>query len=139
MRNAFAAAVIGLVGLSGLAVVNAGEKPPAAFVKAMKTLNAAVQGMAKASSSGIYTDVKTDAAAARDALDVVVQFWDTKKNASAMDFAKEAIKATSDLETAAGEESREGVEFALKQIQGNCAACHAAHREALPDGTFEIK
>ena len=139
MRNGFAAAVIGLVGLFGLAVVHAGEKPPAAFVKSMKALNAAVQVMAKASTSGDYSQVKENAAAAKEALSIVVEFWDTKKNASATGFAKDAIKASSDLETAAALDSSEGVAFALKEIQSNCAACHAAHREALPDGTFEIK
>jgi hypothetical protein len=139
MRNAFAAAVIGFLGTFGVAALGGGEKPPESFVNAMKTLNRSIDGITKATASGDFASVKKDAAAARQALDLVVEFWDTKKNASATGFARDAIQATSDLETAADQDSAEGVEFALKQIQSNCSACHKAHREALPNGGFEIK
>ena len=139
MRTAFAVAVIGVLSLFAPASLKGGEKPPETFMTAMKTLNRSIENITKANAAGDFSGMKKDAAAARQALDVVVEFWDTRKNASATTFAKEAIQATSDLETAADQDSGEGVEFALKQIKTNCAACHAAHRQALPDGSFEIK
>ncbi len=139
MRNACAAAVIGLVGLFALAVLHAGEKPPEPFVKSMKAINAAVQALTKANAAGDFAEMKRNAVAMREALAVVVEFWDNKKTASATGFAKEAIKSSFDLEAAAALDSSEGVAYALKEIQVNCTACHAAHRETKPDGTFEIK
>jgi hypothetical protein len=28
---------------------------------------------------------------------------------------------------------------ATQKLSGTCAACHTAHRDRLPDGTFKIK
>lgn len=139
MRNAFAAVVIGLVGVFGLAVVHAGEKPPETFIKAMKNINIAVADLSKANLSGDFPAVKKSAITMRENLNIVVEFWDTKKTAVATTFAKDAIKSVFDLEAAAALESAEGVTYSMKEIQTNCNACHTAYREAKPDGTFEIK
>ena len=43
------------------------------------------------------------------------------------------------MRVAAGLMSGEGVAYSAKELAGTCATCHTAHREKLPDGTFQIK
>ena len=117
----------------------AGEKPPEDFVQVMKDLSVTLQDMIKGSGSQEMDVVTTSIQPAKDALEQVVKFWDARNDSSAAGLTKTAIKAVTDMGTAAELNSAEGVAFALTELRTACGGCHKAHREKLPDGSYEIK
>jgi len=89
--------------------------------------------------------VLADAAELRSAQQAYVaagqglDFWTAKKVEDATNFAKNAVKAATDLETAAKASNEEGVAAAARAVSGSCQVCHMAHRQRMPDGSYEIK
>lgn len=138
MKNAVSLAVLGFVVAFGL-ILRAGEKPPDKFVRAMKDMAVAAQGVGQSNTAMEFGAVRKHAQSIKNALAVVDEYWDTLKNASATGLTKAAIKAAADMDTAAAVEESEGVTFAMTELQQACAECHAAHREQAPDGSYEIK
>lgn len=126
-----------LLSVFGLAVF-AAEKPPENYQKAMKDLGALSQGIGKAVADENYDAITEYATSAKAAFVVVEEFWRTK-GGEALKMAQTGGKAASDLEVTAGLKNAEGVAFAAKELTDLCAGCHAAHREKMPDGTFQIK
>ena len=137
MRKRLAIVTCGLVGVFGLAVM-AAEKPPDSYSKAMKDIGAAAMSIDKATAAGDYDAVSKSAGAIVDAFPVVEKYW-TGKAEDAVMLAQAAAKAAGDLRAVAGLQSSEGVAFSAKELTAACTQCHMAHREALPDGTFQIK
>jgi hypothetical protein len=133
------AVVVALVlGVFGLAVSGA-EKPPENYQKAMKDLGAFAQGIGKAISDQDYDAVSKYAASAEAAFVVAGAFWTTKGDADAAKTAQTGEKAAGDLAVVAGLKSAEGAAYSAKGVTDVCAGCHAAHRETMPDGSFQIK
>ena len=66
-------------------------------------------------------------------------FWTAKKVDDAVALAKTAAKGAADLEIAAKAKNDEGITAASTAIGGTCSGCHTAHREQLPDKSYEIK
>src|SRR3977135_409438 len=104
----------------------------------MKSVAAALQNVTKAVKEDNFADVVKAAEAMKPGFEVVRVYWDIKKVATPLAWAKDGIKAIGDLQTAAALDSKEGVDFALKELTGTCMSCHTAHREKMPDGTFGI-
>ena len=69
----------------------------------------------------------------------VKKYWTDKADSDAVRLATAAEKAAADLRVAAGLQSMEGIDYSAKELTDYCAQCHKAHREQLPDGTFQIK
>jgi hypothetical protein len=124
---------------AGVITVMAGEKPPEAHVKVMKDTNAAAQALRNHVQAKDYDGVAADAATLRKTFADIETFWTARKVDDAIGFAKNGVKAVADLETAAKAKNEEGVATAARAMQGTCMGCHTAHRERLPDGSFEIK
>jgi hypothetical protein len=118
--------------------VRAAEKPPADYQKAMKDLGAFAQGIDKAVMADDFDAVEKYAAAVKADFEVVENYW-TKKAPDAAKIAQTGGKAAEDLAVVAGLKSHEGIVYSAKQITDLCATCHMAHRETMPDGTFQIK
>jgi hypothetical protein len=119
-------------------VLTAAEKPPMAYSKAMKDIGMAAMGLDKAVADNDYDTVSKSAAVMVDAFAAVEKYW-TGKADDAEKLAHAAGKAAGDLRAMADIKSGEGIGIAVKDLTATCAQCHMAHREALPDGTFEIK
>lgn len=129
--------VLLVASLLGL-VVRAAEKPPENYQRAMQTLGVFAGAIDKAIAAEDYAAVTKLAVPAREAFVVTESYW-TGKSSDAKQIAQAAGKAMADLVTAAGLTSREGVEYSAAEVKSSCAACHMAHRESQPDGSFLIK
>lgn len=125
------------IGVLGLAVM-AAENPPDDYSKAMKDINAAVARIDKATAAGDFDTIGQSAGAIVDTMPIVEKYW-TGKAEDAVMFAQAAAKAAGDLRAVAGLQSSDGVAFSAKELVAVCTQCHMAHREALPNGTFQIK
>ena len=119
-------------------VTAAAEKPPASYQAAMKTLGAFSAGIDKAVMEEDYDTAARLGRSAKEAFDVTEAFWKTR-NPEAARMAQTGGKAATDLVITSGVKSQEGAAFAAMEAKAVCAGCHMAHRERLPDGTFEIK
>ena len=137
MRLRLGIVTSGFIGLFGLAVM-AAENPPADYSKAMKDISAAVARIDKATAAGDFDTIGQSAGVIVDTLPVVEKYWTGKADDAVM-FAQTAAKVAGDLRAVAGLQSRDGVAFSAKELAAVCTQCHMAHREALPDGTFQIK
>lgn len=137
MRAIWTLAVCGLIVSSGWSVVTA-EKPPEDFQKAMKTMGAALQAANAAIKEEKLEAVSENAGKIVDAFIVVEKYFQGKSD-DAVKMAQTASKSASDLRVAANLQSTDGVDFSKKELMDGCAACHAAHREKLADGSFMIK
>lgn len=123
--------------LCGLVAV-AAEKPSDAYRKAMADLGAFSSGIDKAVTDQDFETATTLAQSAKSAFEFTEGFW-RGKDPEAAKLADRGRMATSDLLVMAGIKNQEGVAFAAMEAKEVCAGCHMAHRERLPDGSFEIK
>jgi cytochrome c556 len=140
MRRTFALSLLAICVALGLTVI-ANEKPTVEYQNVMKS-NASTMG---ATGLRAHVTAKDYDAIAMDAVNLKVNFakveafWTYKKAADAIDFAKAGGKAATALGSAAMAKDDAGIAAATMAIAPTCGGCHMAHREALPDKTFEIK
>jgi hypothetical protein len=90
----------------------------------------------------IQTDLNAAATAAGElqaALVKIEEYWTQKNTADAMGFAKNAQAVAKEVQDAAAAGNKDAAVAAAGRIGANCAGCHMAHRERLPDGTFQLK
>jgi hypothetical protein len=120
-------------------VVLAAEKPPAEYQSAMKAIGAAQASLRGNVTSKNYEGVVRDAATMKASFGTAERFWSARNVQDALGHAKAAAKAAADLEAAATARNDEGIAAAQRAVMSTCMNCHMAHRERLPDGTFEIK
>lgn len=137
MRRTLIVVVIGIVGGLSLKVTTA-EKAPDAYVAAMKRMAAAMPGLNAAVKETDFPAVITQATVLIEAMPVVQSYW-TGKDTDGLKLANAAAKAAADLRVAAALMSGDGIEYSAKEVTELCGQCHAAHRERLADGTFQIK
>jgi hypothetical protein len=86
-----------------------------------------------------YDAIAKDAATLKSNFAKIEAFWTQKKVDDAIGFAKAGGKAAADLEAAAKTKDDAGIAAANMALTPACGGCHMAHRERLPDMTFEIK
>ena len=137
MRKAGLFVALGFVGVFGF-VASGAEKPPDDYVKAMKDISAAAGALGKIEATDFDGAAKLGATIKSSML-IVQTYWRTKGVNDALEQANAAIKAIDDLGVSAGMSSTDGIEVAVKDLRATCGACHTAHRERLPDGTYMIK
>ena len=131
MRKGWLFIMCGFVGLLAFTVL-ASEKPPSDFANAMQTIAGAQAAAAKATAAEDYDAIEKHAATMVDAFLVIEKYW-SARSPEVLPMVRSAAKAASDLR------SLEGVAYSAKELSAACASCHAAHRETMPDGTFQIK
>jgi cytochrome c556 len=127
----------GLVGAYAFAL-RAAEKPPEDYVKAMKDLDQVTQALDKYVKAEDYDALTALAARATNDFTVAIMYWRGKAT-DANNWADDGQKAASDLAVTSYAMNQEGVAFAAQSIKDVCAPCHAAHREKMDDGSFQIK
>ena len=138
MQRSVGLALAIVVAVFGLSVV-ANEKPTPEFQNIMKATGAANGMLRMHIMAKDYDAIAVDAAALKDNFAKIEAYWTAKKVDDAIAFAKTGTKGATDLETAAKAKSDDGIAAANKVAASACGGCHMAHREALPDKTFEIK
>jgi cytochrome c556 len=136
MRKGFMLVTCGFVGMLGLTVL-ASDKPPADYANAMKAIAAAQDAATKAIQAEDFDAVEKHAASIVDAFPVIEKYWASKSDVAQV--ARTAAKAASDLRVSSQQRSMEGVAYSAKELTAACTNCHNAHRETMPDGTFQIK
>src|SRR5262245_66321773 len=95
----FGFAACALVAAVGV-VLRAAEPAPESYVKAMKTIGAALQAATKANASNDFMTIAKAAADMKPAMELVREYWDLQKTAKPLEWAKESVKLAGDLETA---------------------------------------
>ena len=138
MTRAWASGLIVGVAAFGLAVA-ANEKPTAEFQGLMKANTAANGAVRKAVPAKDYDAIVANAATLKDNYTKIEAFFAGKKVNDAVEIAKTGLKGATDLEAAAKAKDDAAIDAAAKAVGGTCMACHTAHREQLPDKTYEIK
>lgn len=135
MQRLIAALLV--IAASGLVIV-AAEKPSAEYQAAMKELGTFAAGIDAAVKAEDYDAIVASANKAKEAFATTEAYW-KGKDAKAAALAHQGWQAASDLIVMSGIKNVEGLTFAASEARSTCMECHAAHRERLPDGTFEIK
>ena len=69
----------------------------------------------------------------------VQTYWEAKKAADAVAFAKTAVTAAEDIAKSSMSMDMTVLAAAEKSLAGACQGCHMAHRQQMPDGSFRIK
>ena len=85
------------------------------------------------------TDVAKSADKLQGLFKEVGGFMQGKNITDAVGFANDAANAAAELSKAAKANDADAMFAAQKTIQKQCATCHAAHREQLPDKSFKLK
>jgi cytochrome c556 len=138
MRGKLKAAVVCAAVIVGFTAM-ANEKPSPAYQAAMKSLGAANAGLRGDVTNKDYAAIEKHAATFKQAFTVAETFWTEKKAADAIQLSKDGLKGAGDLDTAAKAKNDDGIAAAQRGIGATCRGCHTAHRETLPDMTYEIK
>ncbi len=137
MRKGWMLIMCGFVGLLALTVL-ASEKPPSDFAAAMQAIAGAQAAAATATAAEDYDAIEKHAATIVDSFLVIEKYW-SARSPEVLPMVRTAAKAASDLRVSSQQRSLEGVAYSAKELTAACANCHAAHRETMPDGTFQIK
>ena len=140
MRRTFGLSLLAIAVAFGLNVL-ANEKPTMEYQDIMKSNAAATgpMGLRGHVNAKDYDAIAKDAATLKANFAKLETFWTAKKADDAIKFAKTAHEAAEDLEKAAKAKDDAAILAAQMKLTPNCAGCHMAHREQLPDKTFEIK
>jgi cytochrome c556 len=145
MRATAALLMVCATALTGF-VVRANEKPSDAYQQAMKDLGAAnaklradVTQIEKDGAYPDYNPIDADVAKLRASFAVALQFWQEKKVEDAASKIQAVMKYVDELETARKEKNYDSLMTSAAEIGKSCGGCHAAHRDKLPDGSYEIK
>ncbi len=137
-RTVVLALMVAGVVVLGLNVI-ANEKPTAEFQNLMKSNSAANAALRTQIAAKDHSGVAASAATLKDNYAKMEAYWTAKKVDDAIAFSKAGAKGAADLEAAAKAMSDEGIAAANKVVASTCGGCHMAHREQLPDKTYEIK
>ena len=112
----------------------------------MKTLQTVADGLPKSLAAEDSSALDQLVIAARPALGVVEKYWTDRQVEDALLTAQKASKAIAEISVAvhllsAGPNllAVEGAQESIKTFVAACSACHTAHREKLPDGSYVIK
>jgi hypothetical protein len=105
----------------------------------MKDVNAQNGALRKAITSASEADVTAAAAKLETDFKNVQAYWEAKKVDDATTAAKSAVAAVQTISKAAAAHDMAAATAALPALTAQCGTCHMAHRNRLPDGTFEMK
>jgi hypothetical protein len=151
MHRKLAVLAVCMAVTSGLAI-RAGEKAPDDYQRAEKALNAANTSLRNNVKNIDYAGLEKDALAMRASFTTMLEYWESKKVDDAIKYVQDGLKGVGDLEAAAKAMNYNGVLAAQNAVAGSnglafeggalpgvCVGCHLAHRQRMPDGSYEIK
>jgi cytochrome c556 len=141
-RSAIATACVLVLGLTA----RANEKPTEAYQQAMKDLagaNAALRSDVRAiEAAGAYPDynpIEKDVVSLKGGFTTAASFWTARNVDDATKLATAGLAHVDELDSARKDKNYDALMTAATEIGKTCGSCHAAHRDKLADGTFEIK
>ena len=109
------------------------------YSKTMKDVGAQNGALRKAITSASEADVAGAAAKLETDFKDVQAYWDAKKVEDASTAAKNAVAAAQAVSKAAAAHDMAAATAASQSLAAQCMTCHTAHRNRLPDGSFEMK
>jgi len=110
-----------------------------ALSKAMKVISPASTALRTAAQQSKTDAISFNVATITPALMQVETIWEALGSAPAAEWAREARRSATALESAAALGNWESAKDAFGALNQTCAACHLTYREALDDGTYRIK
>jgi cytochrome c556 len=109
------------------------------YEKWMKTVNATV-GSLRTNIQGKLPDAAAkDAATLAEIFKKSEEFWKGRKKDDAVEWSKKAAAAAAEIETAAKANDFDKAGTSARGMMGNCAGCHNAYREKIPEGGYRFK
>lgn len=124
---------------TAFAVFAAVPQSEEAFVAAMKKVIPTNGSLGKNVTAKDVEATKKDAAALEEIFKVSEGFWKARKVQDAIDWSIQGKNAAAEVGKLAAAGEWDKIPDARKKIQETCMACHNAHREKLPDGSYKIK
>jgi hypothetical protein len=126
---------------AGVLALGAGAfaQDDADFQKWMKTAAGTAGSLRKNLEAKNGDAAAADAKKLADVFSQVHDYWHKKGVDDAMTIAMNASAGFKEVGDLASAGKFDDAGPALKKAMGTCAACHAAHREKLPDGSSKIK
>ncbi|HKT82169.1 MAG TPA: hypothetical protein VJP86_18195 [Vicinamibacterales bacterium] len=115
------------------------EKAPPTYSQAMKDIQASQTGLRTSIGSKNYDAVAQNIAKLQAAFSVTRDFWTDKQKQDAVTASNNALKAIADLDAAVKAKDDPKLITAQTALGRTCASCHAAHRQSVGGGAFEIK
>jgi hypothetical protein len=117
-------------------------KPPMtdeAYVNTMKEIQRTFRSLQINNKAMNHTDGAREARRLAGWFGDVQMYWDNRKVQDAAQFAKTAVLAARQIESASTTMDMTQLAAAEKTLASTCQGCHTSHREQMPDGTFRIK
>ena len=111
----------------------------AEYATVMKEIGSANGTLGKAITSGSAADAGAAAARLETAFKNVHAYWADKKVADATTAASEAVAASAAISKAVAANDMAAATEARTKLGAQCMACHTAHREKTPEGTWRMK
>jgi cytochrome c556 len=105
----------------------------------MKTAQATAGSLRKNIEAKAAEDIAKNAATMEEVFKKCEDFWTKRKTDDAIKWSQQARAAAKEIGEAAKGGDMDKAQAGLKSLMSNCAACHTAHRERLPEGGFKIK
>ena len=109
------------------------------YDKVMKEVGTQNGALRKALGSSSEADVAASAAKLETIFKDVQAYWESKKVEDASTAAKNAVAASQAISKATAAHDMAAATAASQTLAAQCMACHTAHRERLPDGSFKMK
>ncbi len=109
------------------------------FAGWMKTAQATAGSLRKNIEAKAAEDVAKDAAKMEEVFKKSEEFWTKRNTEDAVKWSQQSQSAAKEVAGAAKSGDWEKASASLRNVMGNCAACHNAHREKLPEGGYKIK
>lgn len=113
------------------------QKKP--YNQLMKEIGTAFASLRKNLDSNAAATAAEDAAKLEGLFRETEAFWTPFKTKDAIEAAKGAREAASDVAAAAKAGSIPKAQTAYAGIGKYCTTCHSSHREQMPDKTYRIK
>jgi Spy/CpxP family protein refolding chaperone len=130
--------LIGICMLVALALTLVAQAP-ADLSPIMKDVGATNGKMTMDLMSGAAADVAADAQKLQADFTQAMGFFKAMKAQDAVDMSKANVDAAGEVIKAAKANNMDEAKAKAGTIQKSCKACHAVHREQLPDKTYKFK
>jgi hypothetical protein len=112
---------------------------PADYSTVMKDVNTQNMALRRALTAATEADVAAAATKLEADFKQVQAYWEDKKVDDATTASKNAVTAAQSISKAVAAHDMAAATTASQTLGAQCMSCHMAHRNRLPDGTFEIK
>jgi cytochrome c556 len=137
MNRLMALVFIVVAGVFAVATALAQQKRP--YNEVMKDVAATYASVKKNLDGNVGPAAAADAAKLQSLFKDTEDFWAPFKTKDALDAAKGAQNAAAAIAAAAKANNIQKAQTSYNGVGKFCAACHASHREQMPDKSYRIK